>query len=167
MRTRKKRRIGLAWWLPLAWCCGGAVAHAIPAPVPIEKLEASAHAIVEGTVVSTTYVKATTRGDYVTAHFRGELKISRVSKGELKPGQTLPLRWGTERWIGKGLRPVGRSREPSFIVCERVRVYLYRLKHKGRVRYTVGGRRLVKPPSTYKSPSAKQKTLRCVEGKVR
>jgi hypothetical protein len=163
MRTQHR----LAWCLALTWCCGGAVAHAIPAPVPEERLEASAHAIVDGTVVSTTYVKVTRRGDYVTAHFRGELKIRRVAKGELKPEQTLPLRWATRRWVGVGLRPVGGSREPSFFVCERVRVYLYRRKHEGRVSYSVGGRRLLKAPPTYKSPWDKQKTLRCVGGKVR
>jgi len=151
--------------LPLALCCAAGAAHAIPAPIPVEKLEADAQAIVEGTVVSATYLKTRTRGSYATALYKGALKIRTVIKGELKRGRSLPLYWSAESWIGKGPEPPGRGKKPAFYPCEQVRVYLWRSKDEGATRYHVSGRRLLRAPPTYTSPSDKHRTIRCVRGK--
>jgi hypothetical protein len=153
----------IAGWLVLSLALSSGAAHAIPAPIPEEQLEADAKAIVEGRVVTATFVKATKTSTYATAHYRGALKVLRVKKGDLKVGATIPLLWTIEVWIGKGLKPVGRGKEPAFYVCEVVRVYLWRSK-KG---WHVSGRRLVTSPPKYMTPTATKKTLRCVKGKPR
>lgn len=159
--TQGRKR--LLVWLVFVLGCGAATAHAIPAPIPEKQLETDAHAIVIGTVVRASYQKVTTSGSYAKAHYRGVLKIRQVLKGAIKPGTVLPLHWTSERWIGKGRQPVGRGRPPVFYACEVVRVYLWKSK-KGR--YHVSGRRLVSAPSTYRAPTPRQKTLRCVRGLV-
>lgn len=151
--------------LTLALCCSGAAAQAIPAPVPLEQLEADARDIVEGTVVSATFLKLKTQGSYAMAIYSGVLKIKQVLKGDLKPGADLPLHWGAESWIGKGPQPPGRGQEPAFYPCEVVRVYLWRSQDKGKTRYNVSGRHQLRAPPTYAAPSAKRRTLRCVRGK--
>jgi hypothetical protein len=160
--------IGRALWIAPAFvlCCGAA-AHAIPAPIPEEQLEADAQAIVEGRVIRATFIKVTKTPRYATTHYRGVLKILRVRKGDLKAGSTIPLRWSTEGWIGKGRQPVGRGKEPAFYICEVVRVYLWRSKKKKgkKVTWHVSGRRLVKSPSRYTGPSLNRKTIRCIKGK--
>lgn len=155
------------WCLPLALCCAAGTARAIPAPVPDEQLEASAHAIVEGTVISVTYLRSTTRGSYTTAQYRGKLKVQHVSKGDLKPGAVLPLRWGVERWVGKGPKPPGRGQKPAFSCCERARVYLFtsRSKKTGKLRYHVSAKRLIKAAPSYVTLTAKNRTVRCAGGK--
>jgi hypothetical protein len=87
-----------------------------------------------------------------------------VSKGDLKPGAVLPLRWAVERWVGKGPQPPGRGQEPAFHCCEQARVYLFTSKKRGKTLYHVSAKRLIKAAPSYATPTARKRTVRCSGG---
>lgn len=146
---------------------GGPPARAIPAPMKEDRLLAMASVAVEGRVVRVTYLRSETRGHYASSVYQAELRVERVLKGAVKPGSLITIAFSTERFVGPGRQPEGRSPQPAFYPCERVRAYLS--IGKSTVYYTVywNGRRSLTSPPVFKLPAPDAKVLRCVSGKVR
>jgi hypothetical protein len=138
----------------------------VPAPVTPEELAGRSTDVVQGLVAATTFVGVEERGDYRIAKFRSDLKIARVEKGTHKPGETIPIIWVIESWVGKGPQPPGRWPSPIINVCDEVVVYLFGTPDKGYSFADGNGavRTLKQAPAT--SLDDKKRTARCVKGKA-
>jgi hypothetical protein len=144
----------------LAGLLVAAPSGAIPAPVTPARLEQLAEAVIVGKVVSTTLVGQDRQGDWARASYRSAVTVQKVTKGTLRPGQTIPLLWFSESWVGKGIHPVGRTPAAVFSLCEVVQLYLRRSGDAYGLAAWNGRHTLVQPRAA-PWPDAKRRTVRC------
>lgn len=158
----------LSWSLLVLTLASAGEALAIPLPLPEDQLLEMADAAVEGLVISQSYLGKGRQGDYEVERYRSELQVEKSLKGKLLAGAVLVVLWETEHWVGKGEQPEGRAPSPTYPVCARVRAYLGagREKHTHSTVEWNGRKWLAMPPSDAKWPNEKQKTLRCVKGRI-
>jgi hypothetical protein len=144
----------------LALVVGAAPAGAIPAPMTPARLEEMAEAVVVGKIVSTTLIKQDQQGGWARAMYTSAVTVQKVSKGTLRPGQTIQLHWFNESWVGKGIHPVGRTPAAVFSLCEVVQLYLRR-SGDGYGLAAWNGRHTLVQPRSAPWPDAKRRTVRC------
>jgi len=143
-------------------------AFAIPKPMPDAELEKMSSVVVEGEVISATYLGEEDSSRLAVSRFRGELKVRKVIKGDVKKDALLVLLWFKEAQIQNRSTVDGRVQQPFYYPCEVVRAYLHASKDRGTyITAFWNGRRTLKAPHLFKVPTPQQKTLRCVGGAVK
>jgi hypothetical protein len=136
-----------------------------PAP-STQQLERYASLIVEGEVISATYKGFRASGNRQFTYYHSRIKVRRVLKGTLKPGAVIKVPWHSIAWIGSGRQPPGHYKYAHLWPCERVRVYLSG-KPGAWSLASWAGKRTLRHPRRLRLPHARQRTVRCVKGRVR
>lgn len=149
----------------LAALFAGSVVWAIPAPQSRANLQRDASLIIDGEVVKVTYLKHNRNGNYATATYVAQVRVTNVMKGSIRVGALVPLHFIVESWVGGGRKPPGRTPRAIYSACEQVRLFLHAGKTYSLVAWNA--KRTLKLPARTRWPNARHRVVRCVNGQPR
>ncbi len=93
---------------------------------PMEKgqLEQMANLIIEGTVMSSTFLEQKMGGHNVVTRYSSVVRIDKIYKGDYAKGELITIDWFTRRWNGEGIPPDGHWAYPTLRTCQRFHAFL-------------------------------------------